>query len=116
GPAIDGERLLCSQRDSARQEPDHAFEQAAERRANGVGEIESCLLEYALCMAQGLETFVAVVGAHAARSDAAKWNVLLGIMQIGFVDGDATGCRPLEDQPPSGTVGAEKVKGQWTRP
>src|SRR5262249_8857207 len=66
-------------RDLARQETDHAFEQSAERRANGVGEIESGLLKYAFCMAESLEAFVAVVGAHTARSDAAKWNVLLSI-------------------------------------
>src|SRR5215510_2983522 len=83
---IGGRRIWLASHDSARQETDHAFEQSAERWANGVGEIEPALLEYALCMAQSLEAFVAVVGAHTARSDAAKRNVLLGIMQVSFVD------------------------------
>ena len=48
--------------------------------------IQLGLFEHALCMAQSLEAFVSMVGAHAARSDAAEWNVVLGIMQNGFVD------------------------------
>ena len=86
---------------SAHHETDHVFEQFAERRAYDVGEIERCLFEHTFCMAQSLEAFVSVVGAHAARSDATKRNVVLGVMEIGFVDRDAAGRRTLEDHPPS---------------
>src|SRR5262249_2339580 len=66
--ALGGVGIYLAHRDLARQETDHAFEQSAERRANGGGGIESGLLKYAFFMAERLEAFVAVVGAHTARS------------------------------------------------
>src|SRR5208282_2678194 len=80
-----------------------------------VRQIEGRLFKNALRVTHRLEALRPVVGAHTTRTNATERQVILGIVQVGFVDGDTTGSRSLQHQITSRTLGAEEIKCQRTR-
>src|SRR5690606_24326940 len=91
---------------------DQLLDSLAVRRIDEARGIEALLDEHSLGLAEGQETFVAVVVAHAGGADAAERQVILSHMQQRIVDAYAAGVRMAEYVLLLGLVVAEVVERQ----
>src|SRR5262245_23942995 len=64
-------------------------------------------------MAERFEALDAVIGAHAARTDATERKIILGVVQKRIVNRYVAGCGALEYLATILAVAAEKVERQW---
>src|SRR5215469_14539527 len=67
-------------------------------------------------MAERFEALDAVIGAHAARTDATERKIILGVVQKRIVNRYVAGCGALEHLATILAVAAEKVERQWPWP
>ena len=81
----------------------------------GARHVPTALLEDALGVAQRLEAFDAVVGAHAARADTAERQIVLRVVQQRVVDRHVAGRRALQHLAAVLAVAAEIVECQRPR-
>src|SRR5690606_21867426 len=82
---------------SAGQEAHHPVHEAAVRWLEQVARRPARLPQHGHGLGHRVEAGAAVVLAHAAGTDAAKWQVASGEVQQGVVDGDAAGDDAAED-------------------
>src|SRR5690606_5518838 len=91
GSATD-RRARVQGRPSAHQQPvEQPLPPSAVRRIDQPRRVEARLAENASGFAEGEEAFVAVIVAHAGRTDAAERQVILGHVQQRVVEADAAG-------------------------
>src|SRR5271155_719500 len=81
--------------DSTQHEIHNAFDQLAEWGPNEIRQVEVRLLKNALCVAHRFETLGPMIGAHSTRADSPERQIILSVVQVCLVDGNAPGCRAL---------------------